>query len=531
MINPNSLSVPHPAWREHQYESYCTVRDSDNRHFILESPTGSGKSAVATALGHDTPVLILAATLGLLEQYQREYNFTIIKGRQEYPCAHPDKIAEWRQDFGTTPTAFDCHFSPMHKCPFAVDCSYLAAKQRAIHAQRTACTYKYAGLARWPRERKGILVCDEGHRAAEEILAFGEFRVTSTHVRRYGVPNAIRFFPVTIRATMNQQLRGKLDDYLSALLRNTSKFRGPQSPKAVRGWRFHLRVKRLLEEELGMTDNWFLEAGPAAIKTLKGGQPGLILRPLDARSVAGRLWGNKQKILLMSATIGDPDPLAHALGIDDFDWRTTPHLIPVDKRPVHIVFRERMTKRNLDTRPGLYKAQATAISHFVLKQIPPEWRGIILTTSYKKIARLRENLQLGGRLWTAPNGAKGVTGRIEAFLKDPRQGIICVDTVQGWGHGLDLRGDLGRFVVIAGVPFHVPNDPFNRARLKIPGTLKYLRWIAYNAVPQMAGRVTRGVKDGNGEYYLNMAAIADGSALSPLALKHYSGWFKEAFGD
>jgi Rad3-related DNA helicase len=92
---------------------------------------------------------------------------------------------------------------------------------------------------------------------------------------------------------------------------------------------------------------------------------------------------------------------------------------------------------------------------------------------------------------------------------------------------LDLRGDLGRFVIVAGVPHYNPTDPFDRARMKREGGMRYARWTAYNSVVQACGRVTRGVRV-NGEYMLNVAALADGSAVSPAARRYYAEWFREA---
>jgi len=191
-----------------------------------------------------------------------------------------------------------------------------------------------------------------------------------------------------------------------------------------------------------------------------------------------------------------------------------------------------MTKANRDRNPGLYRAQATAIAHFIKSNVPPSWRGLILTTSYFKIGKLTEFLsqddRIGDRIWKAPKSAQGVSKRIEAFLKDPREGVIAIDTIQGWGHGLDLRGDLGRFVIVAGVPHPNPSDPFERARMKRKGGRRYARWTAYNAVVQACGRVTRGDRGEDGEYTLNVAALADGSCTAPAALRYFPLWFREA---
>jgi len=516
--SPSSLGVPHSSWRPHQYESYEHIRDSVDRFIFAELPTGCGKSALATALGSGQKVTALMSTLGLLDQYRREYGFTVIKGRQEYPCADIDKIDEWRR-YRIRPTAFDCHLENMHECDFSHYCPYLQAKKEARYAQRLAMTYKYASLASWPRERKGILVCDEGHATADEILGCTDFLLTDYHFKRYSVSPPRDHFSWRVQELMTDELRGRVVAYLQRLLTETQDYEldKDRSPRDSANWRFHLRVDHALNE-LSSTSSWFLDASRDRFQ----------LRPLDARPIAKWLWTNKSKVVFMSATIGDPNPLALELGIDFFDSFSTPHLIPKEKRPVHVIFSQRMTKRNRDQRPGLYRAQAYAIAKFIREEIPESWRGLILTTSYYKIDQLRSFLRtfgLNGRIWETKE--QGVSKRIAAFIADPSPSIISVDTIQGWGHGLDLRGDLGRFVVVAGVPYYNPSDPFDQARLKRPGGMRYARWTAYNSVVQACGRVTRGEKT-NGEYQLNVAALADGSATSPTSLRYYPGWFKEA---
>lgn len=520
MQGPHSLGVPHDTWRPHQWETIEKLRDSPSKHIFLEAPTGSGKSAQACALGHDSKVLALVATLGLLDQYAREYQFTIIKGRQEYPCGDIDKISDWHP---IVPTAYDCHHPQMHKCEFSDYCPYLTAKRRAQRAQRVAMTYKYAALAAWPKDRNGILVCDEGHSAAEEILDCADFSITDFHTQRYNAPPPKEYFHWRIQDLLTPTLHERALDYLERVHRYTKHYEitASTSPRSASGWRFHLRVGRMIED-LSLHDSWFLDASPKQFR----------LRPLDARPIAHRLWENKIKTVFMSATIGDPAPLAKELGIDSYDYLSTPHLIPALKRPVHVIFHDKMTKRNRDRKPGLYRAQAAAIAHFIRESVPESWRGLILTTSYHKIQMLADCLRnysdIEGRLWQAPEDCKGVSKRVQAFLDDPSSGIIAVDTIQGWGHGLDLRGDLGRFIVVAGVPHYNPADPFDRARLKRPGGMRYARWQAYNAVVQACGRVTRGIKY-EGEYMLNVAALADASCTVKSARRYYPDWFKEAF--
>ena len=525
--NPRALGVPHDTWRTHQYEAFTQLRHSMNNgisHHFLEAPTGSGKSALATALAVDSQVLVLVATLGLLDQYHREYGFAIVKGRQEYECIDPDRITEWTNIYEQVPSAFECPHARMDMCEHSEECPYLVAKRRATLAQRVAVTYKYASLARWPKQRTGILVCDECHTLAEEVLSFGHWTIGEWHQRKYGVPDPRKHFIAETHRACDDFLMGRLRAYIQDCITATRHYeKDKDSPEGSRGYRFHIGAKYLLTDTLPMTPDWFLDVGPQVAK----GKPGLMLRPLDARPIAHRLWEKKHGTVLMSATIGDPKPLAGELGIEGYEFTTLPHLIPADKRPVDVIFSQKLTHAARKANPGVYRGQALAISHWV-NSLPEHYRGIILTTSYHKIRELKQHLELNGRLWQAPGNCQGVTARIQAFINDPSPGIVAVDTIQGWGHGLDLRGDLGHFVVVAGVQHSNPSDPYDRARKSKPGGQTYQWWMAYSGVVQACGRVTRGTLDEHGEYILKHAALADGSALTKAALRYYPKWFKDA---
>ena len=102
MIRPEDYGLPHEEWRENQLESIKRVINLHNNgggHIIQGLGTGSGKSAIATALATEDNVLVLVHNHGLLDQYERIYGFDIIKGRPEYPCAHPQKVKTWKEKF------------------------------------------------------------------------------------------------------------------------------------------------------------------------------------------------------------------------------------------------------------------------------------------------------------------------------------------------------------------------------------------------------------------------------------------------
>lgn len=526
--SPRNYGVPHNTWRPNQYSMYKQISEISQNgggFAIAEMGTGSGKSAIAAAMGHDDKVLVICHSLALLDQYASLYDFSIVKGRQEYKCAHEEKVHSWQKLYKLTPTATDCTFSPMHKCPYASECSYLTAKHTALAARRAACTYRYIGVSRAMKEREGNIVLDEAHDAAEELIRFNEFVYTNHVLQKYNLP----IFPITTYgpegkgAILTDRSKGQISSWLTACaIRLYIPDDDIEGKAATKQRQVHDRFQRM-QENLYSVD-WFLQ--------LQKGQ--ISFKALDAKSVAKQVFQHKSTKLLMSATIGNPEPLADALGIDNYKFLTFDHPVPPKYRSIKNLNQERMTRQNLKIDPMLYKEQAMAIWNWIMK-MPPSWRGIILTTSYKKIEQLYKHLIVPStivphkrRIISQEKGQK-VSTLVQNFLTDVEPGDIMIGTIQGWGSGLDLRGELARFVVIAGVPHVNPTDEYAKARRKLAGGIAYQNWIVFNAVMQACGRVSRGTVDESGDWLPNYAALADGSATTKTAQKYYGSWFRNAF--
>lgn len=522
---PADLGVPHQSWRPNQFAMYQKVADLDKRGggFIFgELGTGSGKSAVACAMGHQTPVLVVCHTLALLSQYETRYGFSVIRGRQEYLCVNSKKISRWKRKYRITPLASDCHFEPMHKCPASDNCPYLLAKHEALSARLAACTYRYIGVSALMRLRAGNIVLDEAHDAAEELVRFNTFEVSFERIRDLKLP----IFPIPTYGpdgkgdVITDTTRNNIQAWINTCMWNLT-FASTRDDKAgTIARRTARRFTRMLEDLY--TTDWFLEVAHDRV----------ILRALDAIKIANKVFAHKHTKLLMSATIGDPAPLASALGILDYEFHTFPHPVPPQFRMIKDLRLPRMTKENLTQNPQYPYEQVQSLWAWI-QNFPPEWRGVILTTSYRKIEVLHRCLEslaqtppLVRRLIVQHAGEK-VNTVVNQFITDKRPGDIMIGTIQGMGSGIDLYGDLARWIVIAGVPFPVPTDRYEIARRCKTG-LEYERWLVYSQVVQACGRISRAEQDGNGSWLPNYAALADGSAITKTALRYYGNWFKEA---
>ena len=230
----------------------------------------------------------------------------------------------------------------------------------------------------------------------------------------------------------------------------------------------------------------------------------------------------------MSATIGNPKPLANELGIFGYEFIDFPHPTPKEYRPIYDLHIEKMTKKNIDINPMLLQMQSDSIVKFI-NSLDKTWRGIVLTTSNFKVKYLRSQIsaKLPGRLFV-PEEKQSLSDRIDSFKNNKDNGMIVVDTIQGWGSGISLDYDEARFSVIAGVPFPNPANKYESLRMERPGGKEYGFWVAYSCIPQAAGRVSRGEIDENGTPMLNVAALADGSCVSNMAMVNFPRWFKSS---
>ncbi len=523
-LSPRDVGIPHPEWRPNQYSMYIDslgIMKAGGGFLFGEMSTGSGKSGVATALGHHTQVTVLVHTLGLLDQYAEKYGFEIIKGRQEYSCVHPDKILSWSMTSSEPPTALDCHYEKMTECPFASRCSYLIQKHKALRARRMACTYRYAAVSYNVQTRAGVLVLDEAHDAVEELIALNEFAINNKTIRKYSLPE----FPI-VAAGNNGKGGVLVSDQLETVKQwvrdcisriNSFSEDEMNTPEGSRITRLKNRMARLL---ISLTEEPYFFS-------LFGEHPAL--RALNAKDVAARIFANKSTILLMSATIGDPAPLASELGIEDYIFKSYPHPVPAEFRPVFNLNGPSMTHRKLQERPEGYAKQAVVIANFI-KKFNPDYRGAVLTTSFWKIKQLKFFLpqHIQGRRFIIQEPGKHLSTLVNRFMTDTRKGDIVIGTMQGWGSGLDFYGDIARWIVVAGVPHQNPTDAYGKARRAIAGGEKYQMWRTYNAVMQACGRVSRGELNYDGSIMKNYAALADASCMTKKAQRYYSPWFTEA---
>ena len=131
-IEPADLLLPEKFKEFRQNQLQVALRASSSKHyaFLLDSPTGSGKSIIAATVQRilNKNVIYLCTTKQLQDQLISDFPYArVLKGRSNYPCAK--YYSMWPEV-----TAEMCNDGKDADCGYKDNCAYKKAKLAAIMA-------------------------------------------------------------------------------------------------------------------------------------------------------------------------------------------------------------------------------------------------------------------------------------------------------------------------------------------------------------------------------------------------------------
>ena len=193
------------------------------------------------------------------------------------------------------------------------------------------------------KERPGHMVFDEAHDAAEELIRFNEFSYLTKTFRKHNLPAFpfSQYGDANKGATLTGDNKVKVATWLATCAsilyigKEASKLIQIDDKETTKRRKLYDRFQRMADSLFSV--EWFLQITPYQIS----------LKALSAEAVVREVFAGKKTKLLISATIGNPQPLADALGIDKYKFLTFDHPIPVAYRSIKKLDVERMTARNL----------------------------------------------------------------------------------------------------------------------------------------------------------------------------------------
>lgn len=484
--------TPRPAQAE-AIEAVAAAFESGRRFVLLEGPPGLGKSGAAMTLArHFGNTWVCTLTKQLQEQYVREFEhlkLKELKGRAAFQCAPARDTCEVGGHYYTGRNACQA-------------CPYREAKIAALAAPITVCNY-YSFLYNVDSEEdstRPLLVLDEVHEVERVLLDY-----VSVGIRLNKLP-----FPYMAPLPSGTDPKvyfswlGKLMEALKSRAYVSAEDKA-DAEKLRRRIAFALR--RADSEE------WIVE--------LHRDEGGFDLKPLTVSSFGKMLFQHAERVLLMSATILDPDSLASSLGIsaDEYAFVQAPCTFPAENRPVFV--------GNLDMRKQARDESWPIMVDVVMGLLDrhPDEKGLLLTPSnemltYVQREMARKSKKHAARLILAFGDDRMAKYREHLTTKRP-----TVLAASGLWEGVDLKDELSRFQIIPALPRPFWGGQIEARVKRVPLGDRWYRWKTLTRLIQGTGRSVRSETDTATTY------ILDGAFRTEVDKPHncmVPGWLKEA---
>ena len=448
-MKPSDFGFPYEDWYPYQLQNAEAIVRADEKVSLLESPTGSGKSALAITaakLMDADRTVILCSTKQLQRQYKSDFpEVAVMTGRNNYTCAvDPD---------------FDCSEAPCRLEGFGcaesekyLICPYYKAKADAVHA-KIACLntsfFLYEANYVGQFSNLDFLIVDEGDLLERSLLGFASIDLskksfqdcdidlpemrTVSEVRRW----ARKHLPLVTRRAMEAEGAARED---MSWLSEAVKLAGHKK-----------RLRKLVDVD---TSNWVLHKDMF----------GYSVQPLWASTFGEQyVLRHAKKILIMSATMPPPEVYARQLGIEGkVHYIEMPSFFPKENRPINYWPITKIKGNSLQ--PSQLNLICNAVD-LILTAFPDE-KILVDTTSYKLRDAILGRTRFSGRFITHNSGDGKFVSREEAlrqFISTREPKVLISPSM---GRGVDLRDDLCRVVIIIKLPFKSLGDPQVRSRME-----------------------------------------------------------------
>ncbi|WP_288268605.1 helicase C-terminal domain-containing protein [uncultured Methanobrevibacter sp.] len=522
-------NFPFESPRQGQLEIIQEIEDAISKgykYIILEAGTGTGKSAIASTLARMyQSAYILTMTKQLQNQYAREFDFPLVKGRGNFSCLMGGD--EVTCDMGVCKTTIN---SKKFFCPFSISknptlsgteafedsfgnqiyfntenhCNYWQQKADAINSPITLMNYDYAFLELNYVKHFGVrslLILDEAHNIENKLMKSLELTLSNQRLEK----------DIKKHISENTLKDGSVEDWI---LEIESLYEAYQDVdlkelpinKVERIRSTTSRLKSLRDHLEKEPKNWVIDANEEAVS----------FKPLRVNHYAkDNLLKYGDVCIFMSATILSHKMFTKWLGLKDNEvyYIKVDSPFPASKRPIELKLVGKMSKNRIkDTAPKMIP-----VINDILRKHPDD-KGLIHTHSYQNSRFITQNIP-NSRLISHTSLNRQ---RVLDYFENDDNPLVLVSP--SMSEGVDLPYDKCRFQIIYKVPFPYLGDKQINMRQR-----RDKRWYAYKTVMtimQAYGRGMRAEDDSCTTYILDK----DITMLfkSPLYKSLVPDFFKEA---
>lgn len=501
----------------------ANVLDDERKFIIICAPTGSGKSMIAKTLCNTSsyPTVefqrdcmsgamydpnkvsldthfqrsgcaVLTCTKSLQDQYVTEFtDGKALKGMVNYPCAvnedhtYQDGI---------------CKFVSGQKkiCMKEGQCAYI--NQRALTDCNRSQFFNYSVfMQRSPKvKHKDFIVCDEASEL--ETILVGEYTVAISIEPFMNLVN-VEIPPTPLKKAPRGEYLNWIDEckeiceqQIAILENNWSEAqKGNKKKKKIPYAELNRKLSEYALKLKTLSETWW-----DTEYLIENEDDVLVFKPYNVDKLADRfLFSYGHKVVLMSATIIDHENFAKTLGIkpNDYHYIEAPSMFDPAKAPIKKVGDFGITYAN--KRETLPVVSAIAQK---LCEVHSGEKGIIHSHSMEILEYVRRAMGGDKRFLYREDDRTN-----EDLIKQHK--LSTKDTVlvsPSMTHGVDLKGDLGKFQLIMKAPFSPMGD--NRIKRKMKEDPQWYTNMMLSTLVQACGRCNRTASDESVTYILDATA-------------------------
>jgi len=529
-----------PQQKEVVLDIVKTFFEGNCNLYLLDAPTGSGKSIVAlTVAGFLTEFkmrgYILASDLMLQTQYEkdlRSYNLQwgSIKGVDNYTCvvnAEKFSMGECRMK--------NVSYEESENLPCFSDCGYLFNRKLAIKSPVAILNYSYWLIQRnyvegkmqdngkgVPFPIRDFTLCDEAHKVAEIVQnhfspridekTFDKLDKLRSILTKNNIAH-IRSTPARIRNVINSLKREKDQDKIyfhlkefELILQDFSKagtklkeHTASKYPKQVvvpKEWRFYLGLSDWAKDcHCKFEDYNHIISQVGIDKMIKNDQgEHLTFNCLDESYMMDRHFHSQAGFkLLMTATMGEPATFLKNIGATNARYFKMDSHFNYEKSPIYFYPKRRMSMSQKEKNmPWMQRKIDQLLNNH------PEENGIIHSGSYENSMKIFESLSESNKKRVLVyQGTQEKEKALEKFFNEKNLVLMGPSILEG----LDLAAEKSRFQVFVKVPFPSMGDKFVSAKMNYQPD--WYDWKTTISVLQGIGRSVRSEEDWAITYFLD----------------------------
>ena len=531
-------------FRKNQLDSIISIIIGffSKENFIIEAPTGSGKSIIALLVSDVLQYYfgctgyILISDLSLLDQYACDVNkhfsdFKFIKGQDNYECTENGLS----YPFGVCKLMGMSYSSIVTEMPCATSCPYIIARREAIAAPVTLMTYQAWLIQRnylpmlfshmcnghnsqYPFHQRMFTICDEAHKLAEIIQDHFTPIINKEDGNRLAdiVKRSEKYVKTAVLLNMsndpqtykniiidmfenddNNKLFTCINNYYNkiCLFDELSNELKKSASKQTNQKKLPKELIKLLYDSDWAREycckvedyvNMIAETGTWAIVKNGVDENTIKFNCLDERYLLREHFHNRcGNKLYMSATIGEPINYINSISSINNRYINIPSSFDFSRSPIYYDNEYKLSyDKKLENLPKVISKIIKIIENH------PNMRGIIQTGSYAFANSLYMSLpnHLKDRVLMY-NDSRDKETQLSDYKSSKDKVLIGPSLLEG----IDLKDDLCRFIIVMKIPYPSLGDKFVEKKFK--SNPQWYMWKTVNSLIQGIGRGVRNEND------------------------------------